>query len=289
LATTPGWAGIEMKGTESHVSIYHFDTQIRETFYVSGRMIQKGGDAIMIFADVRHHLSRNDAQLALHLIGRASDADYADAEQILRNNGMDALLDDPRLLSGLLEARPAMQASYALMAYVVVRHALLSLEVQDRILADYVASVLMHFGIRDRAARLSENDDQTYDTLVGVSKDVDTTDVRRSFLARAHLGNYALWLSGVFPDYIESRSHRRGGPDLDYYETMGRKGFELAAAHRLANEYGLVRVYASAAENFVVLRIALNNVSDALLFPHYATPDRLLRQVSNDARWRAQG
>jgi hypothetical protein len=243
----------------------------------------------MILADVRNHLNRNDAQLALHLVGRASDADYTAAEQMLRDNGMDALLDDPRLLSGLLEARPAMQASYALMAYVVVRHALLALEVPDRILADYVASVLMHFGIRDRATRLSETDDQTYDTLAGVSEDVDTADVRRNFFARVHLGNYALWLSGIFPDYIESRRHRRGGPDLDYYETMGRKGFELAAAHRLANEYGLVRVYTSAAEKFVVLRIALNNVSDVLLFPHHSTPDRLLRQVSNDARWRAQG
>jgi hypothetical protein len=180
-----------------------------------------------------------------------------------------------------------MQASYALMAYVVVRHTLLALDCRDRVLADYVASILMHFGIRDRARQISDVDDQTYDTLAAVSGDVETADVRRSFLARAHLGNYALWLSGVFPDYIETRRHRRGGPDLDYYETMGRKGFELAAAHRLANEYGLVRVYTSAAENFVVLRIALNNISDVLLFPHHSTPDRLMRQVSNEARWRA--
>ena len=41
---------------------------------------------------------------------------------------------------------------------------------------------------------------------------------------RAHLGNYALWLSGLFPDYIEARHWRRGAPDLDYYEEMGRRG-----------------------------------------------------------------
>jgi hypothetical protein len=147
---------------------------------------------------------------------------------------------------------------------------------------------MMHFGLRDRANRLSETDDQTYDTLVGVSADVETTDPKRSFLARAHLGNYALWFSGIFPDYIAYHHWRRGGPDLDYYETMGRKGFELAASHRLAGECGMAQLYTAAAEHFAMLRIALNDVSDTLLFPATSSPDRLMRQVSNEARWRMQ-
>ena len=79
---------------------------------------------------------------------------------------------------------------------------------------------------------------------------------------QTHLGNYALWLSGIFPDYIEQRHWRRGGPDLDYYEEMGRRGFQLAADHRLAEEHGLATLYATAAERFGVLRTALNTVSD---------------------------
>jgi hypothetical protein len=240
----------------------------------------------MIFANIRQQISRNDAQLALHLVGRASDTAYEYAELTLRDDGMDAILDDPRLLSGLLEARPAMHASYALFTYVVVRHALRRAGVDDRMLADYVASVMLHFGLRDRAHRISDVDDQSYDTLAGVSADVETMDPKRSFLARAHLGNYALWFSGIFPDYIVSRHWRRGGPDLDYYETMGRRGFELAASHRLAGEYGMAQLYNAAAEHFAMLRIALNDVSDALLFPNASSPDRLMRQVSNEARWR---
>ncbi len=240
----------------------------------------------MIFATLRNELTRNDAQLALCLVGRESSNDYMQAEAALREQGIDALLDDPRLLSGLFEAQAALEASYAMFSYVVVRHALLSLNLKDRMLADYVASILMHFGMRDRANRLSDTDDQLYDTLAGVSADLDTADARRSFLAQTHLGNYALWLGGVFPDYVAHRRWRRGGPDLDYYDEMGRKGFALAAAHRLANEYGLVPLYDAAAENFVVLRIALNNVSDVLLFPHRSSPERLMRQVSNDMMWR---
>ena len=102
---------------------------------------------------------------------------------------------------------------------------------------------------------------------------------------RTHLGNYALWLSGMYPDYIEHRRWRRGGPDLDYYEEMGRRGFQLAAGHRLADDHGLTMLFTTAAERFGLLRAALNDVSDALLFPDRYSPERLMRQVT----WRRAG
>ena len=113
---------------------------------------------------------------------------------------------------------------------------------------------------------------------------IESADPQRSFLVRAHLGNYALWMSGVFPDYIELRRWRRGGPDLDYYEEMGRRGFTLAADHRLAAQHGLTALFEAAAARFPVLRPALNNISDALLFPHYHSPEKLMRQV--ERKWR---
>jgi hypothetical protein len=240
----------------------------------------------MIRADVRSRLVRGDAQLALRLIARGSHADYEEAEARLRDEGIDALLDDPRLLTALLEAPQAGYASFPLFSYVVVRHALRGLGEGDMRLADYVAAILMHFGVRDAAHRISEADDQTYETLAELSGDVDDPDARRAFLVRAHLGNYALWLSGLFPDYIESRRWRRGGPDLEYFEEMGRRGYKLAADHGMAAQLGLSPLFALAAERFALLRIALNGISDSLLFPNVHSPDRLMRQVRNEGRWR---
>jgi hypothetical protein len=171
----------------------------------------------------------------------------------------------------------------------MVRQALQRLGEQDRRLADYLASLMLHFGLRDRAFKVGETDDQLYTTLADLSADLDDPDARRSFLVRTHLGNYALWVSGFFPDMIEHRRWRRGGPDLDYYEEMGRRGFQLAAEHRLAGDHGLATLYATAAERFGVLRAALNEVSDTLLFPGRSSPDRLMRQVTNEARWRRVG
>ena len=240
----------------------------------------------MILANTRRSLTRADAELAARLIARDSGEELSSVERELGDHGIDAVLDDPRLYGALLRSRQGACASLPLFAYVVVRHALQQLGEDDRVLADYVAAVFMHFGLRDRAHRVAPSDDQVYETLADLAQDCDDPDARRSFLVRTHLGNYALWLSGVFPDYIEHRRWRRGGPNLSYYEELGRRGFQLAADHRLADNHGMATLYATAAERFGLLRAALNDVSDALLFPNTYSPERLMRQVESEARWR---
>jgi len=239
----------------------------------------------MILANVRQHLTRDDAQLALRLIARGSSDVIEEAEATLREQGIDTLLDDPRLYTGLMLAGQGAHASLPLFAYVVVRHALRDVGEGDRMMADYVASILIHFGLGTRASRVSGADDEVYTSLAELAGALESADAQRSFLVRAHLGNYALWLSGVFPEYIELRRWRRGGPDLDYYEAMGRRGFTLAADHRLAAQHGLTALFETAAARFPVLRQALNNVSDALLFPHHHSPEKLMRQVRMEGKW----
>jgi hypothetical protein len=239
----------------------------------------------MIRADVRARLTRNDAQLAVRLIARGAAERQDEAETTLRERGLDALLDDPRLLAGIMESPQGMAASYPLFCYVVVRQALCAAGERDTAIADYVSSILLHFGLRERARRVAAGDDQTYDTLVQLLADVQDADARRGFLVAAHLGNSALWLSGLFPDVIEHRRWRRGGPDLEYFEEMGQRGFRIAADHRLANEHGLTGLFSLAADRFVLLRVALNQVSDRFLFPRSHTPARLMRQVRDETRW----
>src|SRR3954463_5139901 len=179
-------------------------------------------------------------------------------------------------MGAILESPQGVRASLPLFAYVVVRNALRRAGEGDRVLADYAASILLHFGLRDAAHRVSASDDEVYTTLADMLRDVESADAKRRFLVRAHLGNYALWLSGLFPDHIESRRWRRGGPDLEYYEEMGRRGFQLAADHRLAEEHGLTALYATAAERFTVLRAGLNAISDRLFFPSVQSAERLM-------------
>lgn len=240
----------------------------------------------MILANTRQRLTRNDAQLAMRILARETSMDLSGLESRLADEGIDAILDDPRLPSALMRTAAGAHTSLPLFTYVMVRHAMRRLGEGDRGLADYVAAIVVHFAARDHVYRVADSDDQLYDALVDLYQDVNDPDARRSFLVRTHLGNYALWLSGIFPDHVEQRRWNRGGPQLEYYEEMGRRGFQLAAEHRLAEEHGLAELYAAAADRFGLLRLALNSLSDWLFFPNVHTPERLMRQVSDETRWK---
>jgi len=243
----------------------------------------------MILANARHRLSREDAQLAVRLVAHDSTDELERMQQLLVDEGLDAILDDERLPTALLRSRFGAYASLPFFLYVMVRHALMRAGERDRALSDYLTAVVLSFGARGRAARISEADDELYDTLASLLDDVNDRDPRRAFLVRVHLGNRALWVAGLFPDHIEQRKWRRGGPDLGYFEDLGRRGFELASEHRIAEQYGMAEMYAAIAARFGLLRVALNTLSDTLLFPNVHTPERLMRQVEDEARWKQAG
>ncbi len=240
----------------------------------------------MILASTKLWLRREDAQLAIALIARGSAEAREETEERLRQEGIDALLDDPRLVAALMEHPLGAHASLPLFCSAVVRQALRNVGETDRALADYVAALLLHFGTGGRAHRIADHDDEVYGTLAALVAGLEGPDQRRNFLVRMHLGNMALWMSGLYPDWIEHRRWRRGGPDVDYYDDVGSRGFRLAADHRLAEEHGLSQLFLAAAERFVPLRVALNSISDSLLFPHRNSPERLMRQVRSEWRWR---
>ena len=56
----------------------------------------------MIMATVRHQLTRDDAQLVGRLISRDSGTPLEEIERALADQGIDAVLDDPRLPAALL-------------------------------------------------------------------------------------------------------------------------------------------------------------------------------------------
>jgi hypothetical protein len=118
--------------------------------------------------------------------------------------------------------------------------------------------------------------------LADVLVELDRARGEREFQLRAHLGNLALWLAGVFPDRITARVQRRGAPPIAYCDELGAAGFRSAAAMDLALRHGLGDVFLRAADQFTHIRSALNGLSDALFFPHpHDTIERVLREVSD--------
>jgi len=221
----------------------------------------------MILANTRGRLTANDLSLVVLLISQGSVGRRIYLERRLQAEGPDLLLDSPELDERLLAVQSILVPSEVLFFYVLVRRALLAAQCDDRGLADYLAALLLEFGKRDRAWRVDWNDDQQHRYLVDILADADATDGDRRFKVMAHLGNYALWLAGLFPDYIAARQVRKGGPDISYYEDLGARGFGAASDHVLADRYGLDGIFRTAADRFSTIREALNRVSDRVLFP----------------------
>jgi hypothetical protein len=235
----------------------------------------------MILANVRGRLRAADFHAVALALAGGDAAQRARYDRVLLEEGPDRLLDQPGLFEALLALRTLVVPSPPLFTYVAVRHALLAAGVDDRDLAEYLAALLLEFGDHDRHTRVRRVDDESYRYLVDVVADLTGTDDagERGFLLRVHLGNYSLWLAGLFPDYIAARRSRRGGPDLPYYDALGRQGFQLASEHRLAERFGVADIYRAAAERFPTLRVAFNRLSDHVFFPGVTTPEKILRNL----------
>ena len=207
----------------------------------------------MIRADARSRITPEDVELLGSCLGTP----------LARLQSLDALLDRREVATFLLGATlPGPSAS--LLFYVLVRHSLLDVGVDDPTVADYFAAVLREFGSHRRAARVDDVDDQEHHYLVDILASLAAATGDRQFKVSVHLGNYALWLSGVFPERIAAQQLRRGGPDLTYYENLGGRGYAGASEHSLAERSGLDEVLRTAAERVHEVRVALNQVSSRL-------------------------
>lgn len=240
----------------------------------------------MILPTIRASFGRRDVLHLVRLLGHGDDEITRGAEARLDADGADAILDDPRVLNALL-TDPDASAPTNVVFYVLIRHALLEVGIDDRSTADYVASLLVEFGRGGRAYRISENSTDEYFYLVDMIAKLAGADARQAFLLRSHLGDFSLWLSGLFPDYLESRTRRRGAPPIEYYERMGVTGYRVAARSREAESFGLDQILEGVGEHFGSVRMALNLVSDRYLCPRAGDPvGRLIREVVTRAEGR---
>ena len=206
----------------------------------------------MITADARSRITPSDIDLLASCLGSPT-----------RPISLDAALDRREVATFLLNTgMPG--PSPSLLFYVLVRHSLLDVGVEDPTVADYFAAMLREFGYRARSTRVDDVDDQDHRYLVDILADLSGSTGVRQFKVSVHLGNYALWMAGIFPERVAAQRLRRGGPDLSYYENMGGRGYAEASEHHLAEQSGLEDVLRTAADRIHHVRVALNRVSAQL-------------------------
>lgn len=232
----------------------------------------------MISISCRARITGQDLSFVTETL--ASDArERAPLESLMQDpDSLDRLLDSPLLFDRLLEAPSFLDVSPYFFYYVVVRRAFLDHGIDDRRVADYVGALLSHHLRRESMA--GDRAGVYLVDLVQAIGEARTAD--HAFSLQTEVGDRALYLSGVFPDWIYHRyRHGRRSVDLEYYEDMGRRYYAAAARHEAASRYELADVLELLAEAFVALRQALNDLVDDHLHiaPRPETVERLCRQA----------
>ncbi len=208
----------------------------------------------------RAQLRLEDLHFVVNALCRPGEREATLFKLLQDDEVRDAMLEHPRVLEVVLHATTPLAITPFFYFYLLVRHALKEFDIDDRTVAEYLANLLVEFGKAGRAYRVHEHSEQEYHYLVDLMQSLLTAQNVEAFYLRSHLGNYALFLTGLFPAHIYHRAkYHAPAPDFGYYETVGSNSFRLAAQHAYAARYGLDETLEVLGRRFKRVRLALNH------------------------------
>ena len=218
----------------------------------------------MIKANCRERFTAADFEFVVQTLSKTERDSVNLIELLTDHEARDAILDNPRLFHSILEGESPLSISPQLYFYILTRHVLKETGLNDRSLSDYVASLLERFSHTARMRSPADGRETSIQYLSDMLVALRDASPQQNFLIRAHIGNYALFITGIFHEKVQSRS-QRGAPDISYYEDVGRSSYRAVAQHRFARSCELTGVYDSLAASFRDVRLALNRLADSLL------------------------
>ena len=214
----------------------------------------------MIRANCRERFTAADFDFIVRTLARSPNDRVSLVDLLSDAETRDSVLDHPRLVEVILSHATHLHISSQFYFYVLARHVLRQASINDRKLCDYVASLLEAFS----RANQQKIDNHAHEYICDMLIALQRVTPEQAFLLRAHIGNYSLFLTGIFHESAQRR-RERGGPDLKFYEQVGRTNYHLVAEHETAKRCELSDVFENLAEQFRDVRLALNELSDRLL------------------------
>lgn len=218
-----------------------------------------------VWKQCRESLKLEDVKFILSVLEPGKEDGGALQKLLIDPEARDAILDDVSLVDALQDRGELLTISSQLYFYLLVRHCLRFQDIGDRDVADYVAALLSQFASAERMIRPLPNDDFASTYIVDLIAALQEHGAEGRFHIHTHIANYALFLTGIFPEHIDHRRRRRGAPGIRYYEAIGQANYEVVSGLHLAGEYELREVFERLAQWFSQIRLALNDLGDRFL------------------------
>lgn len=191
-------------------------------------------------------------------------------------DSLDLMLDQPALFRAILDMRGCLRVSLHFYFYVLVRHVLIREDIRDRDVADYVAEVLAEFSVLQRLRNPDPDSDRHLEYMHEMLEAMERMEAEERFAMQSHIGNYALFQAGIFPGRLQRQAERRAAPGFRFYEELGSSHFRMAGGHYLARRMDMVGIFMTLGRAFHVTRLALNHLSERLVF---LETDRAVRDL----------
>lgn len=242
----------------------------------------------MIRANCREQFTADDFEFITHAVAKRAEDHVPLTELLTDPDTRDKILDHPSLLDAILQSEGLASISPYLYFYVLVRKALSEHGIDERDVADYVACLLAEFSTTRRMQTVGSGHTKRYTYLVDMMSDFLDASSYEAFLLRSHMGNYSLFLTGIFPDYVYRRAtYGRKAPGFEYYEKVGSQSYRWAAQHRIADKYHIAHILELLAERFRYVRVALNDMADNYLTldERPENLDKMLRRIFFGRAW----
>ncbi len=179
---------------------------------------------------------------------------------------LDLILDKGDILTKILEDPGCLDISDHLYFYILVRHVLKRSEIDNTVLTEYIAELLSEYARAERSRNPAVAEHTSIHYLTDVIQALEKADDRMRFFIRVFIGNYTLFLSGLFPGYLNHRTRYKSAPDIEYYERLGKSHYRIASTHQLAYKYELSTILADLSSYYHRIRLALNDLSKRLVF-----------------------
>lgn len=218
----------------------------------------------MIKANCRDRFTAEDFDFVVRTLGKTRRDSVSLTELLTDSEVRDAILDHEKLIHAILSQNAHLSISPQFYFYILTRHVLKETGLTDRKVSDYLASLLETFSLTARMKSPADSAGNPLQYLSDMLVALRDASPVQTFLIRAHVGNYSLFLSGIFHETVSHRT-QRGAPDVSYYEDLGRMNYKIVANHAVARSCDLTDIYNALAERFHEIRLALNRLSDRLL------------------------
>ena len=220
----------------------------------------------IIRPNCREHLTGNDVDFIVSVLAHSHKEAGFLSHLLADRESRDQVLDDNHLLDAIQDHAENLTISGQLYFYLLVRHAFQQLGLDDRTVSDYVAELLTEFSAATRLACPVSSPNASHECVVDMILAMQDRGEEERFSVSAHIGNYTLFMTGLYPDRITARRERRGAPGLSYYENMGSQHYDVASHSPVANKYGVSSIYQDLSGAFHDVRLALNNMREHFLF-----------------------